>query len=97
MRNRYCMVIMLMGLLSMNLALAQSDCLDELDCESSWLQLTDADRSGVFDFAEEYKVFIHEARTELSFVAEAVRLAEANGFRPLSEVDDLAPGDKITK
>ena len=28
-------------------------------------------------------------------MAEAVRLAEANGFRPLSEVDDLAPGDKI--
>ena len=51
MRNRYFMISMLMGLLSMNLALAQSDCLDELDCESSWLQLTDADRAGVFDFA----------------------------------------------
>ena len=95
MRNRYCMISMLMGLLSMNPAHAQSDCLDELDCESSWLQLTDADRAGVFDFAQEYMAFIHEARTELSFVAEAVRLAEANGFRPLSEVDDLAPGDKI--
>ena len=31
----------------MNLAFAQSDCLDELDCGSGWLQLTDADRKNV--------------------------------------------------
>ena len=47
MRNRYCMISMLMGLLSMNLALAQSDCLDELDCESSWLQPAGVFESGV--------------------------------------------------
>ena len=47
MRNPYCMISMLIGFLSMNLAFAQSDCLDELDCGSSWLQLTDADRKNV--------------------------------------------------
>ena len=47
MRNPYCMISMLIGFLSMNLAFAQSDCLDELDCGSGWLQLTDADRKNV--------------------------------------------------
>ena len=60
MRNPYCMISMLIGFLTMNLAFAQSDCLDELDCGSSWLQLTDADRTGVFDSAEEYKAFIQQ-------------------------------------
>src|SRR5210317_394574 len=55
------------------------DCADSLQCESSWLGLSDSERDTVFAFAEDYKAFIHLARTELSFVSEAVAFAEANG------------------
>ncbi len=76
-------------------AQSSTDCVDSLDCGSSWLSLSASERNEVFEFAEEYKDFIHQARTELSFVAEAIILAEANGFRPLEEFSQLRPGDRI--
>ena len=78
------------------LAPAQSTdaCQDSLDCESAWLGISAAQRQDVFAFAEEYKAFIHRARTELSFVTEAVAFAEANGFRSWNEQSSPAPGDR---
>lgn len=77
------------------LSQASDDCVDGLQCESSWIGLSDSDRSAVFAFAEEYKAFIHRARTELSFVTEAIAFAEANGFAPLSDTSSLRPGTKL--
>lgn len=70
------------------------DCVEELSCDSSWVGLSAADREAVFQYAEEYKDFLQVARTELSFVAEAVSFAEANGFEALTENTDLRPGTK---
>ena len=50
-------------------AQSSSECVDGLQCESSWIGMSDSERLEVFAFAEEYKAFIHRARTELSFVA----------------------------
>lgn len=75
---------------------AQEDpCLDLLQCESSWVGLDEATRADVFAYAEQYKDFIHRARTELSFVAEAIVFAEANGFEELNANTDLRPGARI--
>lgn len=76
-------------------AQSADECLDSLQCESSWVGLSDADRSAVFEFAEQYKAFIHRARTELSFVSEAVAFAEANGFEVLTEDTRLDAGARI--
>ena len=77
-------------------AFSQDDpCLDNLQCESSWVGLDDATRAAVFAFAEDYKDFIHRARTELSFVSEAVAFAEANGFEELTDATDLRPGKRV--
>lgn len=83
--------------LSIVTASAQSsdDCIDSLQCESSWIGLSDDERDDVFAFAEDYKAFIHQARTELSFVAEAVAFAEQNGFEALTDATDIVPGKKI--
>lgn len=76
--------------------LAQGDsCIDDLQCESSWVGLTAGQRTAVFDFAEQYKLFIHRARTELSFVTEAVAFAEANGFSALDATTNLEPGTRV--
>ena len=76
-------------------AQSASECVDTLDCKSSWVGMSEAERAAVFSFAEDYKAFIHLARTELSFVSQAVVFAEANGFSELTENTRLRPGAKL--
>ena len=77
------------------LAQDEEQCSATLQCESSWLSLSDAQRTAVFEFAEDYKAFIHLARTELSFVVEAIALAEENGFERLTATTRLTAGTRI--
>ncbi len=76
---------------------AQSDtsCTDTLNCASSWIGMTAAERATVFAFAEDYKAFIGRSRTELQFVTEAIAFAEANGFSELTANSNLRPGARI--
>ncbi len=80
---------------SNSVAQTEDDCFDSLQCESSWIGMSDGERDAVFAFAEDYKAFIHLARTELTFVAEAVAFAEENGFERLSASTNIVPGKKI--
>lgn len=73
----------------------RQDCADALECPSSWLGLSDERRGEVFAFAEDYKAFIHLARTELAFVREAAAFAEAEGFEPLDASVRPRPGAKV--
>ncbi|MEX2470369.1 MAG: hypothetical protein WD396_11485, partial [Pseudohongiellaceae bacterium] len=71
------------------------DCAENLQCRSSWVGLTPAERERIFAFAEDYKDFLHRARTELSFVTEAIAFAEANGFSALTTGTELTPGTRV--
>jgi len=62
---------------------------------SSWLSLTDAERASVEEHAESYKRFMGVAKTELSFVKEAIRLARAAGFEELTEGARIEPGARF--
>ncbi|MEX0964790.1 MAG: hypothetical protein WDZ52_12195 [Pseudohongiellaceae bacterium] len=95
--HRMAALLLLLLPFSFSLTNAQStnDCVDSLQCESSWIGMSQDEREAVFDFAEDYKAFIHLARTELSFVTEAVSFAEANGFERLSASTDIVAGKKI--
>jgi aspartyl aminopeptidase len=88
---------LIMLLLNSSLSISQSgdECIDNLDCQSSWVGLSDDDKETVFAFAEDYKAFIHLARTELSFVEQAIIFAEANGFRELTPSTRLRAGAKV--
>jgi aspartyl aminopeptidase len=88
---------LIMLLLNSSLSISQSgdECIDNLDCQSSWVGLSDDDKEIVFAFAEDYKAFIHLARTELSFVEQAIIFAEANGFRELTPSTRLKAGAKV--
>lgn len=61
---------------------------------SGWLELDPGERQVVEQFATEYKAFLHKAKTELSFVSEAVKLAEEAGFRKLEADSRLSPGSR---
>ncbi|MFT7294970.1 MAG: aspartyl aminopeptidase [Pseudohongiellaceae bacterium] len=89
--------LLLIGSLFSSLSIAQTndECIDNLDCESSWVGLSHIDKDTVFAFAEDYKDFIHLARTELSFVEQAIIFAEGNGFRELTPETTLRAGAKL--
>lgn len=67
----------------------------EKDQKSSWLSLSKAELAAVEDYATDYKNFIYKAPTELMFVKEAVKRAEANGFKRLTEKSNLKPGARF--
>ena len=53
------------------------------------------DRLVMEQYAEEYKKFLNEARTEREAVKLAVEMAEAQGFVPYERGMEMAPGTKI--
>jgi aspartyl aminopeptidase len=54
-----------------------------------------ANSQAVTEFAEQYKTFIGEARTDGTFVEEAIKLAEATGFQAFAGTSGLRPGAKL--
>ena len=76
-------------------AVGQGGCVDDLECRSGWVGLSEREREEVFGFAEGYMDFLHRARTELGFVREAVAFAEESGFRRLQSGESLQPGDSL--
>ena len=64
---------------------------------SAWLEMNAADRDQVMRFAEEFKEFMGRSKTELMFVREGTKFAEANRFRkwdPKTPAADLKPGSR---
>ncbi len=60
-----------------------------------WTDLDSEARSRIESFADDYKVFMHRARTELSFVSETVNLARRAGFEELREDSSLGVGSRF--
>jgi hypothetical protein len=62
--------------------------------QPAWAELSDSQRRSVLAFAEDYKDFMSRAKTEISFVSEAVKVARAAGFRELAPNSNLRPGGR---
>ncbi|MEE8177460.1 MAG: aminopeptidase 1, partial [Acidobacteriota bacterium] len=63
--------------------------------QNAWERIAENDAGQIEALAGEYKDFLHRARHELLAVAEAERLAQAQGFRPIESTDQLNPGDRV--
>lgn len=87
-------LLMTAGSVGLSTGTNAAECNENMDCKSAWISLSDEDRVTVFDFAEDYKGFMDKARSELTFVTEAIKIAEANGFRPLQDDSPMTPGAK---
>ena len=61
--------------------------------KSAWEKYESLDE--IMDFAEGYKSFLSNSKTEREAVKEAIKLAEAKGFRPLKDFASLQKGDKV--
>ena len=70
-----------------------------MDRKNAWNKYDDEGRKRIFSFADSYKNFISECKTERECVKEAVRLAEESGYKNLFDVinnnERLEAGDKV--
>src|SRR6266496_964677 len=48
---------------------------------NAWPELAPRDRDAVMKYGEDFKSFLGKAKSEMMFVREATRVAEAGGFR----------------
>ena len=69
---------------------------DELKYEKKnyFEEASEAERTAMFDYAEGYKAFLDEAKTEREACDAAVRMAKEKGFTEYKFGDKLAAGDK---
>lgn len=89
-----CLLLMAATTLTLHTALgAQED--EEIAPQPAWVDLSAKERREVLAFAEDYKEFMRHAKTELSFVTEAVGIARKAGFRELSHNSNLKPGGRF--
>ncbi|MDO4270980.1 MAG: aminopeptidase [Eubacteriales bacterium] len=65
------------------------------DKKTGFDRLTSGDKKALQTYAEGYKAFLDEGKTERDAVKEMVRLAESKGFRAWKRGDALKSGDKI--
>lgn len=63
--------------------------------QPAWLELSANQQKEVMAFAEDYKEFMRHAKTELSFVTEAVKIVEKAGFKELTVSSNLKPGARF--
>ncbi|MDX1404237.1 MAG: hypothetical protein R3192_06860 [Woeseiaceae bacterium] len=91
--NKYLLVVVLGSFLAPATVYAQVEV--EPPPLPAWSKLSDSERRQVLAFAEDYKDFMSRAKTELSFVTEAVRVARATGFRELTDSSNLRPGGRF--
>ena len=63
--------------------------------ESMWLSLKKSEIKKAMKFAEDYKKFLSEAKTERETVDYIIREAEKKGFKNIEKFKKLIPGDKF--
>ena len=63
--------------------------------KNAWLKYDEAALQKVMEFNEGYKDYITKGKTERLCVKESVKIAEANGFKPLESFKELKKGDKV--
>ena len=68
---------------------------DDPGPQPAWIDLSASERREVLAFAEDYKDFMSLAKTEMSFVVEAVKIARKAGFRALTDGSNLQPGARF--
>lgn len=63
--------------------------------ENSFVKMSESETEAAYDFCEEYKRFLDEAKTEREAAAKAIELAKANGFSEFRAGTFYTAGDKI--
>lgn len=65
--------------------------------ESSWLSFKDAEQKKIFKFADSYKKFMRDSKTERLCIKSTITILKKNGFKDMSKLKTLKTGDKVYK
>ena len=65
------------------------------EVKNGWTEAGEELKKAVYDFSVGYMDFLNKGKTERECVDTAVALAEAAGFKPLSDFDALKAGDRV--
>ena len=68
-----------------------------LEKKSSWLKFNETERKDIFKFADDFKNFIRNAKTERLCVAKVAEILEKNGFKEISNLKSAKVGDRFYK
>ena len=63
--------------------------------ENGWKGLTTLEKERIFKFSNEYMAFLNKSKTEREFIKNAKIMADVNGFKDISEYNNLKVGDKV--
>ena len=66
-----------------------------MENKNGYSKLNETDRKAMNAYCEGYKAFLDAGKTERECVSEAIRLAEAQGFKKLERGMELKAGDKV--
>ena len=70
-----------------------------MERKNAWLSYSEEERAQLNQVCEDYKAYLSAGKTERECVAEAVRLAEAKGYRRMEDVmkagETLKEGDRV--
>jgi len=78
-----------------SVSISQEQPTDEDARRPSWLNLNASDRDVVDRFASDYKQFMRNVKTELTFVVETIHRVRAAGFEELTDESELVPGARF--
>ena len=60
-----------------------------------WADLSEEKKNEIYNYCNSYMDFLNKGKTEREIVKESKFIADSNGFKNISEVDSLNPGDKV--
>ena len=63
--------------------------------KNAWEKYDESSLKTLMEFNEGYKDYLSKSKTERLAVTNAIALAEAKGFKNISEFEKLVPGDKV--
>lgn len=61
----------------------------------AWTKISDEEKEKVYQFAEDYKDFMTQCKTERETAEKIIEIAEKNGFINIEKVTNLKPGSKV--
>jgi len=62
--------------------------------ESAWTDFKDSEHEKIFDFAEKYKTFLTESKTERLCIENIKKILIKAGFKSIDEIKSMKKGDK---
>ncbi len=63
--------------------------------ENGWVKMTQEQTQDIFSYCNKYIEFLNNSKTERQVIENCIKIAQENGFKEISQYNNLKPGDKV--